>query len=117
MDGGEEIDGNVTAKVMMDVECSGGGHEENVLCLVGLGGIELREDGVHAVGDREVEQPFGECVFPGDGGPGGGVGGRNRADVHIVDKEEGLEDGDVVEAECSKRRFRFIFVVGGGGGS
>lgn len=54
-------------------------------------------------------------MFPGDGGPGCSVSGRNRADVEIVDEKESLEDGDVVEAECGEGGLGVRLVVSGGG--
>lgn len=115
VDGSEKVDGNISAKVVVEIECGSGRGEKNVLCLISLGGIQLGKNHLHGIGDGEGQKPGSKSMFPGDGGPRCGVGGRNRADVEIIDEEEGLKDGDVVEAECSERGLSVGLMVGGGG--
>lgn len=53
VDGGEEVDGNISAKVVMEIECGSRRGEENVLSLISLGGIQLGKNHLHGIGDRE----------------------------------------------------------------
>jgi hypothetical protein len=112
----EEINGNETTKEVVEVESSSGGNEEDVLGAVCFGCRELSEDGFHRIRDGKREQVFSESIFPGDCGPGCGVGGWRWADVEIIEKEEALETDGVVEDEGGEGRLGLILVVSGGGG-
>jgi hypothetical protein len=112
----EEINRNETTKEVLEMESSSGGNEEDVLGAIGFSCSELSEDGFHRIRDGEREQVFSESIFPGDCGPGCGVGGWRWADVEIVEEEEALETDGVVEDESGEGRLGLILVVSGGGG-
>lgn len=116
MNGGKELQWNEAAKEMLERESSGGGYEKHIFCLLSLGCRQLGEKDFQGFGNGKVQEPGSEVIFPGDGGPSGGVGRRIRTDMKIIEKKESLKDSGVVEAERGEGRLRFIFVVGGIGG-
>lgn len=105
MDSSEKAERKEAAEEMVMRETSSRWNEKDVTSVVCFSSVELLHDGFEDFRDWKGQKEISEIFLDRRFKPGAGVDGVSRTNIHIIEKEETVEQGGVVETDGSCSRF------------